>query len=1138
MGSRKSQDASEWLGWHGATKGQPRERYVSGGASRMKRIRSLFQFGLMVLVLGGGAWGPFARLNGQVISGDVVGTITDASGGAVPNATVTATNGATEVKTSATTNASGEYRITNLPAGTYTLEASATGFAPASLKNVDVRLNLTATENMTLQIGQVSASVEVQEAGITIDTTTAQIQNTYSTKEIADLPVTAIGNGVLNLSLLQAGVTSAGGVGVGSGPSIGGQRPRNNNFTVDGIDNNSKSVTGPVVYLPNESIAEFTLLQNQFQAEYGHSSGGQFNTIVKNGTNQFHGTLYDYLENRNLNAEDQVFKNQGITQIPRFDRNHLGANFGGPIFKNKLFFFASFEYNPLGQASTVAAPIYAPTAAGYATLGGVPGVSATNLGVLQKYATASAVTPGAPTFTVGNVSVPTGIIPVSAPNFTNSYYGVYSADYNISNTDQLRGRYIYNRTDGINTGAELPTFYTTTPIRYYLATLAEYHTFNPSLTNEFRLGYQRQNQSEPVGNQTFPGLDAFPNLVFNNLNLQLGPNPNFPQATVNNLYQISENLTWIKGNHTFKFGEEFRDSISPELFIQRVRGDYEYTNVANYLLDLTPDFLAQRNVGVTPYYGNQLSSYSYIQDTWRIRPNLTIDLGLRYEYTTVPLGIQAEKLNAIASAPGLLTFKAPSADPYGFGPRVGIAWTPAGVNSNTVIRAGFSRATDVIFDNVGLNAVPPEFSTTINAPLGVGANFLQNGGITQSEGLNLATLTTASARARTSSYLPNQTLPYALDWTLGVQHVFAKDYTLEVRYLGTRGVHLLAQQQINVQAPVTAAENIPTFFSVPSAAMLASLPLNVGEIRSNGYILPQFAAAGFNSPITAYEPQGSSSYNGLSVQLNKRLARGLQYQAAYTWSHLIDNSTAEVASTYLTPRRAEDFQDLSVEKASSALDHRQRFVLSLVYEAPWYKGSSNWLLKNLAGNWEVAPIYTYESPEYYTVLSGVDSNLNNDSAPDRTIVNPSGVAGTGSGVIGYTATGATVLPTASASLVNSVVAWVATNPNARYIQAGPGAYANAGRNTQPTRPIDNIDLALYKHFNVTERIRLDLSGQFLNLFNHPQFTPGSLDNTAPVSTFTSSALAYASAANPNFNNPSLAFSSSPRVIQVLARFNW
>jgi Carboxypeptidase regulatory-like domain len=1106
-----------------------------------QRLLKLFLFAVVLC-----AWLFSSTLIGQVISGDVVGTITDASGAAVPNVTVTAINDATGIKTTVTSNSAGEYRFTNLLAGTYTITATASGFGTTTLKNVAVVLNTTATQNIILQVSQVATSIEVQEAAVTIDTSTAQIQNTYTTKQIADLPVAAVGQGVLNLSLLDAGVTSSGGVGVGVGPSIGGQRPRDNNFEIDGIDNNSKSVTGPVVYLPNESIAEFTLLQNQFEAEYGHSSGGQFNTIVKGGTNQFHGTIYDYLQNRNLDAENQTFKNEGITQIPRYDQNHLGGNFGGPISKNKLFFFTSFEYNPLGQTGTPPSQVYAPTAAGYASLAAFPGINLTNLQVLQKYAVAPAVTAGGPAITVGTgantLSVPTGALSgVVGPNFQNSYYGVYSMDYNISDTDQLRGRYIYNRQDTISTAATLPVFWTPVPIRFQLATLAEYHTFNPNLTNEFRVGYQRQNQTQPVGNQTFPGLDAFPNLQFNDLNLQVGPNPNYPQATINNLYQFSENITWIHGSHTFKFGNEFRDYISPESFIQSVRGNYEYTTVANYLQDTLPDFLATRAVGGRTYYGNQLASYSYIQDTWRVRHNLTVDLGLRYEYTTVPLGIQTEALNSIASVPGLLTFKAPSADPYGFGPRVGIAWTPT-KSANTVIRAGFSRATDVIFDNVGLNAVPPEFYTLVtltpsspNAPL---TNFLANGGITQAYGLNPSSLTAAAARAKTASWLPDQVLPYSLNYTLDVQHTFRNDYLLDVRYLGDRGVHLLQQQQINDQAPVTATENIPTFFSTPSAATLASLPLTVGQIRSIGDILPQYAAAGFVNPITAYVPQGWSHYNGLSVQLNKRLAHGLQYQVAYTWSHLIDDSTAEVASTFLTPRRAENFQNLTAEKADSILDRRQRFVGNFIYDAPWYKTSSNWLMKNLVGNWEIAPIYTYESPEYYTVLSGVDSNLNGDSAPDRTIVNLGGVPGTGSGVIGYTATGAQVKPTAAASQVNNVVAWVALNPNAKYIQAGPGAYANSGRNTQPTRPIDNIDLSIFKHFNITERMRLDLSGQFLNLFNHPQFIAGTLDTVNTTTSVSTSDLNFATASSSIFNNPTQAFSSNPRVIQVLARFNW
>jgi len=1111
----------------------------------MKSMRAVTRFSLFAVLLC--AWAVSSTLVGQVISGDMVGTITDASGAAVPNVTVTATNDGTGVRTTVAGNAAGEYRFTNLLAGTYTLSATAAGFATTTLRNVAVVLNTTATQNMTLQVGQVATSVEVQEAAVTIDTSTAQIQNTFTAKQVQDLPVTAIGNGVINLSLLDAGVASAGGVGVGTGPSIGGQRPRNNNFTVEGIDNNNKSVTGQLVYLANESVAEFTLLQNQFQAEYGHSSGGQFNTIVKGGTNTFHVTLYDYLQNRNLDAENQTFKNQGLTTIPRYDQNHLGANFGGPILKNKLFFFTSFEYNPLGQASAPPSSVFAPTAAGYAQLAAFPGVNQTNLNVLKQYVQASAFTPGSPMITVGSgsntLSVPTGAVTgVVGPNFTNAYYGVYSMDYNLSDADQIRGRYIYNRQDATSTVATLPTFWTGVPIRFHLATLAEYHTFNPNLINEFRVGYQRQNQSQPVGNQTFPGLDAFPNLVFNDLNLQLGPNPSYPQATINNLYSFSENLTWIRGSHTFKFGSEFRDYISPEFFLQSVRGNYQYTTVGNYLQDFLPDFTVLRDVGGRTYYGNQLATYSYIQDTWRVRQNLTVDLGLRYEYTTVPIGIQTESLNAIASVPGLLTFKAPSADPFGFGPRVGVAWTPT-KNGNTVIRAGFSRVTDVIFDNVGLNAVSPEFSTLVtltsqspNAPL---SNFLANGGVTQAYGLNPATLTAATARAKTSSWLPDQVLPYSLNWTFDVQHTFLNDYLLDVRYLGTRGIHLLQQQQINVQSPISPTDSIPTFMSTPSLATLASLPLTVGMLRPTGSnILPQYYAAGFTSPVTAYVPQGWSSYEGLSVQLNKRLSKGLQYQLAYTWSHLIDNSTAEVASTFLTPRRAQDFQNLTAEKASSILDRRQRLVLSVVYDAPWFKTGSNWFMKNLVGNWELAPIYTYESPEYYTVLSGVDSNLNGDSAPDRTIVNPSGVPGTGSGVIGYTATGAQVKPTAAASAINNVVAWVAINPNARYIQAGPGAYANSGRNTQPTRPIDNIDFAAYKHFNITERMRLDLSGQFLNLFNHPQFIPGSIDNTAPVATATPTQLNYATASNVAFNNPTLAFGSNPRTIQVVARFNW
>jgi hypothetical protein len=1072
---------------------------------------------------------------GQAISGDLVGTVQDASGAAVPNAAVVATNTATNTNSSTATNSNGEYRISNLLPGTYSVSAMAQGFNKSTLANVAVNLNQTATANLTLQVGTMTASVDVVEANAAIDTTTAQIENTFTTTQAADLPNTSSGLGVINLSLLQAGVSSSGGVGVGMGPSIGGQRPRNNNFTVEGVDNNSKNVTGPVLTLPNDSVAEFTLLENQFRAEYGHSSGGQFNTIVRSGTNQLHGEVYDYLRNRNLNALDQTFANQGIFSNPRLDQNRLGANVGGPIRKNKLFYFASFEYNPLGRSSTVGSPVYAPTSSGYQTIAGLPGINQTNLKMLETYATSPAVTAGAPSFSVAGASIPTGIIPIAAPNFTNAYFGVMSVDYNISDRDQVRGRYLYNRVDAINTGATLPAFYSTVPVRNQLASIAEYHTFSPSLTNEFRFGYLRSNSNSPVGPQSFPGLDAFPNLQFNNLNLQVGPNPNFPQSTVVNLYQGTDAVTWTHGSHTFKAGTELRKYISPQVFSQRLRGDYEYVNVATYLLDTTPDYLAQRNVGLPKYYGDQIASYSFVQDTWRIRPNLTLDLGARYEYTTVPTGMKAQSLNALASVPGLLDFRAPHADPYGIAPRVGIAYSP-GTGGNTVIRAGFGMAYDVLFDNLGVNTVPPEFATTVDVTGAGQPGFLANGGITQAQGLT--SLTPAAARRATSSYIPDQLLPYSVNWNVGLQHVFLRDYSIEVRYVGTQGVHQILQQQIDRVSPVTPTNNIPTFLSMPSAATLASLPLTVGQLRAQGSLVPAYAAAGFSSTITSYRPEGHSNYNGLAVQLNRRFARGLQMATAYTWSHNIDNSTAEVASTYLTPRRAENFNDVGAEKASSALDRRHRLTLSLIWDVPFFKNSSNWAMKNLAGNWEFAPIYTYESPEYFTVQSGIDSNLNGDSAPDRTIINPSGTAHTGSDVVGLSATGALVPLTSSTALQNTVVAYMALNPNARYIRAGYGAYANSGRNTEASRPIDNVDLSLLKRFNISERLRTEIGMQALNVFNHPQFTPGSVNNAAAVNTFNSAALSYVTVSSPSFNNPEQAFSSSPRVVQIVAKFIW
>ena len=240
----------------------------------------------------------------QAISGDVVGTVLDKSGATVPNAAISAVNVATGVKTNTTSNGQGEFRFGNLPVGTYTIQVSASGFSTLTFSDFRVELNKVSTLTASLEIGSASAVVEVSGATPLINTTNAQIDNTFDTRITTDLPVSSIGLGVLNLALLQSGVSTSGGVGAGTGPSVGGQRPRDNNFTIEGVDNNNKTVTGPLVTVPNDAVQEFSALSNQFSPEFGHSNAGQFNTVVKSGTNDIHGRAFGYFQNRNFNAID------------------------------------------------------------------------------------------------------------------------------------------------------------------------------------------------------------------------------------------------------------------------------------------------------------------------------------------------------------------------------------------------------------------------------------------------------------------------------------------------------------------------------------------------------------------------------------------------------------------------------------------------------------------------------------------------------------------------------------------------------------------------------------------------------------------------------------------------------------------
>jgi hypothetical protein len=1104
---------------------------------------------------------------GQAISGDLVGNVLDPSGAAVANAEVQITNVGTGTTANSRTNGTGEYHFGNLEAGTYKLSVKASGFRTVN-EQVQVELNKTGTVNFNLVTGSASETVEVSGAPPIIDTTTAQIETNYTEQQLQDLPTASVGLGVLNLSLLQSGVGTTGGLGAGTGPSIGGQRPRNNNFTIDGVDNNDKTVTGPLVNVPNDAVANFSVLQNQFSPEFGHSNGGQFNTIVNSGSNSFHGRLYEYFQNRNLNAVDQSLANEGVFSNPRFDNNRFGGEIGGPIFKNKLFFFANFEYNPIGEAAVPSAPLYAPTAAGYATLLASPGVSVANVNALKAYAEAAASCTGqsgcAGPVVVNGDSIDLGVLTVVAPNFSNSTALVTSMDYDLSDKDQIRGRYIYNKLKTVDIGAALPTFFTPFLQPFHLVDLAEYHTFTPTISNEFRVGYHRTAQNFTVGNQTFLStLDAFPNITIDDLGgINVGPDPNAPQDAIQNLYQAVDNVTWIKGKHTLKFGIEGRKYIAPQVFIQRSRGDYEWSDTAQrdslegFADDENPDF-AERSFGASGYSGNQYAIYSYVNDIWKIKPNFSINIGLRHEYTQTPYGWTQQSLNSVADDPALgLNFAAPQASKKDFMPRIGFAYSP-GTSGNTSIRGGFSIGYDVLYDNIGTLARPPQIGSTADCPgsptCPASGGFLASGGIPPQASSGITVLDQVDARANTSAYLPpNVQYPYAESWELGVQHTFASNYTAEVRYVGSRGVHLDVQTRLGINNIVTPSNFVPTYLNAPSQATLDAATVAwsgpagsganaIGDVPGTmsyayndlgSFVDPRYAAAGFivNSLITAYEPWGQSSYHGLQTQLNRRFANGLQLQAAWTWSHTIDDATADFFSTVIAPRRAQTFGAQAAEMGNSPLDHAHRVTIEAIYEVPWYKHSSSWFARNLLGNYEFAPVYIWETGQWGTVQSGLDSNLNDDSAGDRTVLNPKGIANTGSVV--------TPLTTSAASAFGAgfVVGYLASNPTARYITASSGALATSSRDTLQTPAINDLDLTLAKHFALGERFRIDLQAQFLNSLNHPQFTTGLINQVNEVGDTSGGVRNYFIPGSPNFDNARQTFSSNPRTTQLVLKF--
>jgi hypothetical protein len=1057
----------------------------------MRATRALL--GLILIVL----YGTTSTL-AQRIDGTIRGVVRDTSGAVVGGATVTVTNDATQISRTNQSESDGSFNVPNLLVGTYSVAVELTGFKKYIGRGVEVRANQTTDHIVTLELGEVQTVVEVEAGSELIQTTTSQVGGSMPSRAVVDIPNASEGGNPLNAVLVFPNTTSQGGGVLGEGGSIGGNRPRNNSFTIDGVDNNDVGLTGSQQDVIPDAVQEFNLLTNQFSAEYGHSTAGQFNIITKSGTNQYHGSAFYYGQNKKLNGldnlEEEAIKNGDIPGKPRFDYARVGGAFGGPAIKDKLFYFGAYQYQTQGQQVT-GVTVKAPTAAGLQTLTSLAANDAVRR-ILAQVPTAGNATE---TINVKGQTIPIGDFQAFAPDYFAQHDFQTNVDANLAN-HQLRGRFLFGQRREPNINLDLPLDQFTGDVRDDNRKFAftDVWAISSRLINDFRISYSRN-----VSGFTVPDEFAnFPNVSIDDLGLSIGPDSNSPQSDVQNTYQVLNNMSWTKGRHNLKYGGEYRNWIAPNNFLPRERGEYGYSEFNTLVDDLVPDGLngALRGAGSGFFAGNQAALYWFAQDDFKVTPRLTLNLGLRYEWTSNPRDVKLQTLNSISTVPGLFEFREPKTDTNNWAPRFGFAYDPTG-SGKTAIRGGFGIAYDITFQNLPLLQLPPQLQTEQNPELAcnlptrpswcaTSAGFLSGNGLPQ---VNVPPATQAEARTATQGIILDQVQPKTMTWSLSVQRELTKDWQVEARYLGTRAVSLFIQSRLNAISAFETNPNLvlPTYFA--SSQVPASVPLNA-PTRADflGVQDLRYSALGFDGGLmTAFPPIGNSIYHAGSVEVNRRFAQGLFVKGSYTWSHAIDDSTNELFSSRVNPRRPQYPYNIQNERGHSTIDRRHKFVVGWLYELPRPDVSSGFAKRVLEG-WQINGTYLAESGQWITPLAGADSNGDLDSAGDRALVNPNGQGLTGSDVnfvLRDPATGATSVCT-SGCPSSQTVGYLARNPSARFVVAQAGTISTAGRNTILSPGLNNWNLAVFKNTYFAEQKYIQFRVEFLNAFNHRQRSLG------------------------------------------------
>lgn len=998
-------------------------------------------------------------------TGSILGTIMDEQKAVMPNATVTVRNTETNTTRSAQTGAEGRYRFGNLPVGTYEVVVEAQGFAKYVRSGVLLVLNQDAVVDATMKPATLQEVVTVTENAALLNTTNAEVGVRFDTRRISELPL-ATNRDVFNIFLSAAGVSQLGsgqqGFATGVNFSVNGARLRSNNFMIDGQDSNDPSVSGRQQPINNPDIVqEVRLITNQFAAEYGRSSGSVVNIITKSGTNSFHGSAFEFHDDNHLNARSNLDKAAGRLEAPFRIENQFGGTVGGPIRKDHTWFFASYQRwtdRALGSGFTLNG---APTQEGRGILQSAAGNRSQMAALLRFLPAAQAPIGRSAKFVMGGQTfvVPLGSLTGSSSRILNDHQWSARIDHNFTQNHRLSGRYLFDNNFTSGSGQVTPPGLTTiNPSRTQGVNVSLSSVLSNQLVNEVRVSWQRLGT---VTNAQDSSSEAIPSVEISELGLTgfnaatnrtaIGLAVNLPQFRFNNTYQLLDNISYTKHDHTLKFGFDIHRVQVKSFFFPTIRGLLRYSTLQRFVDDVAD----AANINKPLPGGEEIQHYLWHdfflfgQDEWKVKPNLTLTFGARYETpgnsiaSLVPVND-----NIVAAAGGNPAFRLtplPTRS-HNFQPRFGFNWNPhtnkEGIlgrltgGDRLVLRGGYARTNDYAFININLNIASAfPFVAAISLP----TTTQPAGGPGVS---NAFTRLPVAPVAGGNPLLFTRTIvgedfrsPYADQFSLEVQRELSQDLVVRVAWVATKGTALFQTIDGNPRVPFSTTRVDPT--------------RGVIRLRAN-------AAA--------------SIYHSMQLSLDKRISRGFSAGVHYTWSAFIDDASDIFNPSGGEVAVAQDSFNRHADRARSSYDRPHRFTGNFVYELPFFRNQEG-LIGRLLGGWQFNSLFTFQSGAPFTVLngsdptgalSGIDSLVGSAIRPNLN----------------------TNLPTSSMSVEDLLQAGGAS----LFSQLPKGVrIGNAGRNTLRADGIGNIDFGIFKNTRIRESQMIQFRAEFYNSTNTRNF---------------------------------------------------